>query len=138
VSDTIDNPRVGVAVLIQRDNKLLLSRRTNIPQQDHWQCAGGYLRFGEDIYQCAQRCVQATGLQISQLSSGPVTNNIFTGQSLHTVTLYVLAGKCEGIEHAGWEWFDWQRLPQPLFLPLQLLVTQNADWLSGVINKGST
>jgi len=50
LSDVIDNPRVGVAVLIQRDNKLLLSRRPNMPQHNHWQCAGGYLRFGEDIY----------------------------------------------------------------------------------------
>ena len=131
-----DNPRVGLAVLIKRDNKLLLSRRSNMPQQDHWQCAGGYLRFGEDIFQCAQRCAQATGSQISQLSNGPYINNIFSGQNLHTVTLYVLAEKCEGVEDADWQWFDWQQLPQPLFLPMQLLVTKNFDWLSGVMNKG--
>lgn len=136
--DIIESPRVGIAVLIQRDNKLLLSRRSNVPEQNHWQCAGGYLRLGEDIHQCAQRCVHATGLQISQLSSGPCTNNIFIGQSLHTVTLYVLAGLCTGMEQAEWQWFDWRQLPQPLFLPMQLLVAQNGDWLSKVMCKGIT
>lgn len=126
---------MGVAVLIQRENKLLLSRRLNTPEENHWQCAGGYLHFGEDIFQCAQRCAQATGLQISQLSSGPVTNNIFGGQNLHTVTLYVLAGKCEGNETDGWQWFDWQQLPQPLFLPVQLLVTQSRDWLTWIFHQ---
>jgi len=136
VSDAIyHHPRVGVAVLIQRDNKILLTRRSNSPEQNHWQCAGGYLRFGEDIYQCAQRCAQATGLQISQLSSGPCTNNIFTEQNLHTVTLYVLAGVCEGVERDGWQWFDCQHLPQPLFLPMQLLATQHKNWLSNAMNN---
>lgn len=136
MSEAINQPRVGVAVLIQRDSKLLLTRRPNMPQQNHWQCAGGYLRAGEDVFQCAQRCAQVTGLQIFQLSSGPVTNNIFSGQNLHTVTLYVLAGKTVGTEHTGWQWFEWQQLPQPLFLPVELLVTQNFEWINGVMNNG--
>jgi len=74
-------------------------------------------------------------LQISQLSNGPCTNNIFSEQNLHSITLYVMAGKCEGVERDGWQWFDWQKLPQPLFLPMQLLVTQHKDWLCNAMNK---
>ncbi|MDQ1362748.1 MAG: hypothetical protein QG652_608, partial [Pseudomonadota bacterium] len=52
-----------------------------------------------------------------------------------TVTLYVMASKCEGVENAGWQWFDWQHLPQPLFLPMQLLATQHKNWLRNVMNN---
>ena len=56
---------------------------------------------GDTLWAMASRYARATGLQVSQLSGGPCTNNIFTGQSLHTVTLYVLAGLCTGMEQAG-------------------------------------
>lgn len=130
MTDEIEKPRVGVAVLIQRDQKLLLTRRLNPPEQGHWQSAGGYLHFGEDIFQCAQRVAQQTGLAVSALSSGPVTNNVFSQHNLHSITLYVLAAECQGIAKADWQWFTWQQLPQPLFLPLRLLVTQQGDWLA--------
>ena len=135
MSHSADRPGVGVAVLIKRDNKILLSRRPNNPEQNHWQCAGGFLRAGENIVDCANRCALATGVQITGLEAGPYTNNVFGEQAAHTVTLYILARQSAGVPAQDWDWFDWQQLPQPLFLPLRLLLQHNRDWVAYCMNN---
>jgi len=35
-----------------------------------------------------------------------------------------------------WEWFDWDRLPSPLFKPFEIFIDQNPN-LSSLLHEGS-
>ncbi len=133
-------PRVGVAVLVFRDGRLLLGLRRKSPGANSWQCPGGFLEYGESVFDCARRETrEKTGMSIHNLYCGPYTNNRFTGDDRHTVTLYVvadyLAGESQPLEKAlagDWQWCDLRRLPQPLFLPLEILYNKHGDWLYSI------
>lgn len=122
-------PRVGVAVIVMRNNKILLGRRRGAHGAGTWALPGGHLEFGETVAQCAAREVlEETGLQIDEIQLGPYTNDVFAAEHKHYITLIALApcrsgepqplepDKCE-----GWYWFGWDEFPQPLFQPLQTL-----------------
>lgn len=134
-------PKVGVAVIVVKDSKVLLGKRMNSHGSGTWQFPGGHLEFGEPIEDCAKReLFEETGLTIRNLRSGPYTNDIFKTEQTHYITLFVIADydsgeltvkepkKCE-----KWEWFSWSRLPEPKFLPIQNLIKQKfklKDWLT--------
>lgn len=131
-----DGPRVGVATLVFRDGRLLLGRRLKTPGYGSWQCPGGLLQSGETVFDCARReTLEETGMDIDALRAGPYTDNHFAEEQLRTITLYVVAdyvgGEAVAVEAQGveWQWFDLDQLPQPLFLPLQLLLDQHRKWL---------
>ena len=130
-------PVTGVATLIIDDGKLLLGFRTKSPGRNSWQCPGGLLEAGESVFDCAIRETrEETGLHISNLKFGPYTNNYFEDENFHSVTLYVTAdlagGKLDKKEAdlaTNWTWFEKDNLPEPLFLPLQILIKeQSAFW----------
>jgi len=55
---------VAVAVLIERDGKVLLVRRANTPQKGMWTLPAGFVDAGEDPAQAAEReCLEETGLK---------------------------------------------------------------------------
>ncbi len=125
------NVAAAVAVIVSDNKKILLGRRYENNQFIGWQCPGGYLKKGETLEQAANRiCLQKTGIEVKQLQAGSYSNNIFSEQ-LHTVTLYlktekfhIKSTKTFMGELAQWSWFDIEALPQPLFLPLQVLFEQ--------------
>ena len=123
-------PKVGVGVCVVKDGRVLLGKRKNAHGQGSWCFPGGHLEFNESVEDCAKREVlEETGLSIKNLRVGPYTNDIFEKENKHYVTLFVVADcdsgeaklmepeKCE-----KWEWFDWDKLPSPLFLSLQNLL----------------
>ncbi len=125
-----DRPLIGVGVCILRDRQVLMGKRLNAHGEGCWCFPGGHLEFGEAIEECARREVyEETGIQIKNLSIGPFTNDIFTDEGKHYVTLFIIADyaggdidikepdKCE-----EWKWFDQDRLPDPLFLPVRNLL----------------
>jgi 8-oxo-dGTP diphosphatase len=129
----MDNrPKVGVGVIVTKDNKVLLGQRKNAHGAGSWSFPGGHLEFNETLETCARREVlEETGLHLKNLRPATFTNDIFTLEGKHYVTLYVTAEydsgelqvrepeKCE-----RWAWFAWDDLPQPLFVPLQNLLQQ--------------
>lgn len=130
--------RIGVAVIVWRDNRVLLGQRLGAHGAGTWATPGGHLDFGESIEACAQReLAEETGLRASAFKPGPFTNNVAASKGLHYVTLFMVArgvsgepqrlepGKC-----AGWEWFGWSALPSPLFAPLASL--QQSGFVPGV------
>jgi 8-oxo-dGTP diphosphatase len=59
------DPKVAVAVLIEKDKKVLLARRTNEPQRGMWSLPAGFVDAGEDPEQAAVReCLEEAGLQV--------------------------------------------------------------------------
>lgn len=125
-------PRIGVGVLIFREGTLLLGRRMGSHGEGFWSAPGGHLEFGETPLACARREVlEETGLVLDIVHEGPWVNDIFTREQKHYVTLFCIAEapdsepqnlepeKCE-----GWQWFDCENLPSPLFLPLDDLIVK--------------
>src|SRR3989344_3541193 len=118
-------PKVGLGVIVIKDGKILMGKRKNAHGEGAWCYPGGHLEYGESWEECARReAKEETGIEITNLRFCTATNDIFEKEDKHYITLCILADwasgevkpmepdKCE-----RWEWFDWDHLPQPLFLP---------------------
>ncbi len=123
-------PLVGVAVIVKKNNRVLLGKRINAHGQGTWALPGGHLEWGETVLDCARReLTEETGISLKNLKSGPHTNDIFKTENKHYITLYVIADHARGKPRlmepekcAAWQWFDWDALPEPRFLPLSNLL----------------
>ena len=128
-------PYVGVAVIVIKDDKVLLGKRRHAHGAGGWQFPGGHLEFNESIEACAKREVlEETGMVIKHLRLGPYTNDIFEKEGKHYVTLFIIADYGSGTLEVkepdkcqGGEWFGWGRFPAPLFLPTANLLKQGFD-----------
>jgi len=131
--------RVGVGTLIIKDGKVLLGKRKNAHGDGTWSPAGGHLEFGETFEQCAHREVaEEVGIEIKNVHFVAVTHDFYKPENKQYVTIFMQADyahgdvqllepeKCE-----AWQWFAWDALPSPLFLPVQSLL----DAMQG---KGNT
>lgn len=121
------HPKVGVAVIVRKDGKVLMGKRKNAHGEGTWHFSGGHLEFNEEIEDCAHREVkEETGISIKNIILGPYTNDFFGEEGKHYLTLYVMCdydlGKVETKEPdkcEGWEWHSWEKLPRPLFVPIE-------------------
>ncbi|EXB65566.1 Nudix hydrolase 1 [Morus notabilis] len=124
-------PRVGVAVFLLRGKTVLLGKRRSSIGDSTFALPGGHLEFGESFENCAAREVkEETGLVIEKMEVLTVTNNVFLEEPKpsHYVVIFIRAvlrdsdqvpqnlepNKCD-----GWDWYDWNNLPKPLFWPLE-------------------
>jgi 8-oxo-dGTP diphosphatase len=135
-------PRVGVAVIPIRAGRVLLGRRRSGSHGDgEWQFPGGHLEPFESVEECAVReLLEETGLEAASLEHGPWTNDIFPASGRHYLTVFMLARDVKGEPEVRepekcheWRWFEWDRLPEPLFLPIRNLLakeTAGPRWLA--------
>ena len=125
-----NRPKVGVGACIIKDDKILLGKRKNAHGDGTWSVPGGHLEFNESWEECAVReTLEETGINIKNIHFGTATNDIFEKEGKHYITVFMLTDydfgevkimepdKCE-----QWEWFTWDNLPQPLFVPIQNLL----------------
>jgi 8-oxo-dGTP diphosphatase len=128
-----DRPLIGVAVIVIKDDKILLGKRKNSHGAGTWALPGGHLEFGESIKDCARRELwEEAGIRIRNLRYGPYTNDVFKRQGKHYVTLFVLADYDSGaptvkepLKCEQWQWHRWPPEVKPHFLPLANLLKQN-------------
>jgi ADP-ribose pyrophosphatase YjhB (NUDIX family) len=60
------DPKVAAITLIERDHRVLLTRRAMNPAKGHWTLPGGFVDCGEDPREAAIReCLEETGLEIA-------------------------------------------------------------------------
>ena len=125
--------RVGVGVLIYRNNTILLGKRINSHGTQTWSPPGGHLEWFENPIDCAKREVlEETGLTLTSITQGQWTNDIFEKEQQHYITLFMFAKASgdpmvkEPNKCLEWQWFDIDKLPTPLFLPLTNLLDQNS------------
>lgn len=129
----MDRPFIGIGVIIKKDGRVLLGKRKSRHGPGTWCFPGGHLEFNESIEDAARRETQEeAGINIKNISYGPYTNDIHADENKHYVTLFVISEysngevkimepkKCE-----KWEWFNWDNLPEPLFLPIKNLKQTN-------------
>ena len=121
---------VGVGVLIRRGGRVLLLHRHHAHGAGTWSPPGGHLEFGETPEECARRETrEETGLEVVDVRYLCLTNDIFTAENRHYITIW-MEGTCEegeAVVNAPEEssevgWFSWDGLPELLFLPLQNLL----------------
>ncbi len=128
-----DRPLIGVGVIVIKGNRVLLGKRKNSHGAGAWAFPGGHLEFNETIEGCAEREVmEETGLRVKNVRRGPFTNDIFTEENKHYVTLFVMADHASGEPEAKepdkcekWVWSPWPPVMRPCFLPIENLIKQN-------------
>ncbi|HMD89452.1 MAG TPA: NUDIX domain-containing protein [Anaerolineaceae bacterium] len=60
------DPKVAAAVLVEQNNRVLLTRRVNEPAQGMWSLPAGFVNAYEDPARAAEReCLEETGLLVS-------------------------------------------------------------------------
>lgn len=126
--------RVGVGCWIFNPmGQVLLGKRKSAHGFGTWALPGGHLEYGENIVQCASReLFEETEIFIPENKFQIIsfTNDIFSDK--HYITIHCSAhnisanpiikepNKCD-----KWQWFDVNKLPTPLFLPVSNLLKQN-------------
>ena len=125
-------PKVGLALIILKEDKVLLGKRNGSHGNGAWAFPGGHVEKNETFVDCAYReNNKETGLKIKLIEDSPViwTNDIFKEEGKHYHTFFMKAkyvsGKPKIIESnkcEEWKWFKWNNLPYPLFLPVQNLI----------------
>jgi 8-oxo-dGTP diphosphatase len=59
------DPKVAAAVLVEKEGKVLLVKRANVPERGKWTLPAGFVDAGEDPQEAAKReCFEETGLHI--------------------------------------------------------------------------
>jgi 8-oxo-dGTP diphosphatase len=128
-------PRVGLAVILIKNESVLLGKRRGSHGADKWAFPGGHLEYLESFEKCATREVEEeTRLKVRLIDKNPsaVTNDYFKQDNKHYITLFLRA-KYEGgnpviaepEKCSEWEWFNWNKLPSNLFVPVKNLIKQN-------------
>jgi 8-oxo-dGTP diphosphatase len=123
-------PKVGIAVLVKSDSKVLLGQRKGAHGASTWAPPGGHLEFGESVEECARReLLEETALKIISHTLGPWVENIMENGKKHYITLFVTVVQFEGDlqllepdKCEGWQWFSWNELPRPLFAPFDSFI----------------
>ena len=124
------NIKVGVGVLILKDNKVLLGHRCTkyddtggIHEPDSWTLPGGKQEYNETILECAIReTKEETNLVISDFDVIGASDDI--GTDRHFITIHVLAkgisGELKIMEKNkidDWKWFDLDNMPEKIYSP---------------------
>ena len=128
------NPKVGVAIIITKDDQVLLMKRKGPHGQGIWTTPGGHLDFGETPEQCAAReAKEEVGLDVVDIRFRAVTNDVFESEGQHYISIWMEGKSTSGEPSIAAEeevaeigWFAWNSLPQPLFLSLENLIKENS------------
>ena len=120
--------KVWVWVMITKNNKVLLWLRKGAHGEDTRAFPGWHLEFGESWEECAKReTMEEIGVKLYNITNIIVTNDIFVKEHKHYVTP-IMKGEIkeepklmEPHKCKKWEWFDWDKMPDNLFVSLQNL-----------------
>lgn len=126
----IKYPKIGVNVVLFRDDEILLGRRRRCGKHGMWCPPGGHLHWNEGIVACARReTKEETGITIKNIRIGPYTNDCNLPDGRHYISLFVIADYKSGRLKNGepsdileWQWFDCKQLPKPLFYNIRNLL----------------
>jgi len=129
INQDLLRPKIGVGVIVTHEKKILLGKRIGSHGGGFGTFPGGHLEFSETPENCAQReLFEETGLLATTVARGPWVNNIFFPQQ-HYVTIFIFVKDYSGVacniepdKCEGWDWFEWDNLPNPLFPVIENLI----------------
>jgi len=121
-------PKIGVNVFVLKDGKILLGKRIGKTGYGTWCLPGGHFEWGESLVGAAEReleeetSIKSNNLQFLHLVNDPKSDT-------HYVHIDFLANNWEGEpkvtepeKFAQWKWFDFDNLPEPIFVGHQKLI----------------
>ncbi len=122
-------PRVGIGVLIFKDKKILVGRRIGSHGAGDYSFPGGHLEYMESFEDCARRETrEECGVEIKNIRFLSLANLDWYAPK-HYVDIGIVAdwafGEPQNLEPekiCGWQWYDINALPDPLFGPAQLKI----------------
>ncbi len=131
-------PNVGLAAIVCKGDQVLLGRRTGAHGADTWGFPGGHLEWNESFVDCARReTFEEAGIEIENIELFHTTNDCMHGDNRHYVTVFMradhaggVAAICEPDKTHEWQWFRWDELPRPLFLPIENLIKDGLNPLA--------
>lgn len=121
----IARPKIGTAVWIRRDGKVLVGKRLGSNGAGTYGAPGGHLEMQESFEENVLReTAEEAGVEIANIRLIVATNDRTPEYGTHYVTLHFVAdwvsGEPQNLEPhkcEGWAWYPWQDLPKPLFAP---------------------
>ncbi|MBL8097733.1 MAG: NUDIX hydrolase [Anaerolineales bacterium] len=118
------DPKVAAAVLIEKENLVLLVRRVNEPFRGLWTLPAGFVNAGEDPAQAAAReCLEETGLIVKIKKVLDVSAGREHERGADFIIVYsaeVMSGEMVPADDAdAVEWFERNHLPQLAFRATQ-------------------
>lgn len=131
-----ERPRIGVGLfLLDGRDRFLLLRRRGSHGAGCWGLVGGHLEYGQTPQQAAvAETSEEAGVALDpgSVALGPYTNDVFPVEGRHYVTLFASArlpaGQVPRIMEPhkadAMDWFGFDRLPDPLFVPLRNFLAQ--------------
>jgi len=130
IKEKTERPKVGIGVIIMKDNKVLVGKRINAHGGNTYHFTGGHLEFGESWKECAKReTLEESGIVIDNVKFLTATNDFFKKENKHYNTIFVLSDYISGEPEVRephkclcWDWYDWDNLPTPLFTPIENLL----------------
>jgi len=124
------DPKVAAAVLVVKDERVLLVRRVNEPFRGRWTLPAGFVNGGEDPAEAAVReCLEETGLSVRVTRVFDIVAGREHPRGADFVIVYqaeVLSGEMQADDDAdAVEWFDKNNLPPLAFRATQVILARD-------------
>jgi 8-oxo-dGTP diphosphatase len=121
---TTHYPKVGVGVMVLKDDKVLLGKRKNSHGEGEYGNTGGHVKPFESLLEAVQReTMEEVGITIKNIKFLCICN-IQEYAPKHYVDIGFIAewerGEPQVLEpnkRENWQWYDLDNLPTPLFAP---------------------
>jgi 8-oxo-dGTP diphosphatase len=122
MSNLENKPKVGIGIMILKDNKVLLGKRKGSHGAGEYAFPGGHLEYMESFENCAKReAMEERGIEIDNIRFQFVSN-ITEYRPKHYIHIGLLADLLKGEPKVmeperceSWGWFGLEDLPSPLF-----------------------
>ena len=133
-------PRVGIGLAVVKGQEVLLHKRKGKHAADLWSFPGGHLELWESFEDAALRelAEEAGPVKVSKPEVWTSANTMYPDEGKHYVVVFLRAdwvsGEAEVMEphkNAGWGWFNWNDLPQPLIPGIQIIVNKGLSPIEG-------
>jgi ADP-ribose pyrophosphatase YjhB (NUDIX family) len=128
------DPKVAVAIIIERDDALLMIRRKGSPERGKWSMPAGFVDAGEDVRRAAEReAFEETGLRVRVVALLDVIPKTEANEGADILIVYraeVLGGELRAGDDADRaEFFGRDALPSDIAFASTRLVLER--WLAG-------